>query len=67
MDQNQMSDWQPRLVIADCDDDTLVALRTMFTEKLPTLRRTGSVTAERETRIKLGAVEYIMRERGLID
>jgi hypothetical protein len=67
MAEDQMTDWQPRVVIADCDDDTLVALRAMFTERLPVLRRTGAITAERETRIKLGAVEYVMRERGLIE
>ena len=57
----------PRLVIAECDDETLVELREHFSTLMPTLRHNGSRIAEREIRIKLGAVEYIMRERGLID
>ena len=64
---DEKREWNPRLVIADCDDETLVELRRMFSEMQPTLRRNGSRIAEREIRIKLGAVEYVMRERGLID
>lgn len=57
MDKDQVLVTNPRIVIAEQDDETLAQLREHFSER----------RHEREIRIKLLAVEHVMRERGLID
>jgi hypothetical protein len=57
VDKDQVLVTNPRIVIAEQDDETLAQLREHFAER----------RSEREIRIKLLAVEHVMRERGLID